>query len=259
MNIPEKNQGSMNFQAKFLFGEACSKILGLSNSSFSWRAGDGTIGVSVVSLKSAVFTAEQKTILDEHVFIQNEGTHPRIALAKSKMTRLVAEEHAAAAAAAAAAAGTDAPEVSNPANVGGGATAAAAANEDYDDNDEYDNFDSVGFHRFLSEGEIWQTYPEEYQPCSAPNDFPDNYVMVLREAEPTDFVQNKGSAAILALVRKNSKTFPPVNIKNWGRHETLNIEIINSSMKTYRPTPNSSSPPNDEPIYLQMDFSLQFI
>jgi hypothetical protein len=225
MNIPEKNQGSMNFQAKFFFGEACSKILGLSNSTFSWKAGDGTIGVNVVSLKSAVFTAEQKTILDEHVFIQNEGTHPRIALAKSKMTQLVAEEHAAAAAAAAAAAGTDAPEVSNPANVdtggGGGATegtdaaaaAADAANEDYDDNDEYDNFDSVGFHRFLSEGEIWQTYPEEYQPCSAPNDLPDNYVMVLREAEPTDFVQNKGSAAILALVRKNSKTFPPVNIK----------------------------------------------
>jgi hypothetical protein len=250
------------------------------------------LGVNVTTLKRAVFTADQKKILDNHVFVQNEGTHPRIELTRQKMNQLVADEHRAATDAAAAAEGPEAaapapadPEASAPAPVDPKAAAppdaaapeaaapAAAAppdaanieneareerEEEEEEEEEEEANEGVEFHRFFSDHETWHNSAEADQPCSLPVDFPDNYLLLLREAEPTDFIQNKGRAAVLALVRNSSKTFPAVDIKNWGHHENLTIEIVNNSMKNYRPTSDSSSPPNDEPIYVQIDFSLTF-
>jgi hypothetical protein len=283
-----KLQGSVNFQIQFNFGPECANILGLTSNSFSWNAGENILGVNVTTLKNAVFTADQKQILDRHVFVQNEGTHPRIELTRQKMNQLVADEHRAATEAAAAAEGPETaapapapapvdPEGNAPPDAAAPEAAAPPAAADVE-NEPHENVeneareeeeeeeeegeeeanDGVEFHRFFSDHETWHNSAEADQPCSLPVDFPDNYLLLLREAEPTDFIQNKGRAAVLALVRNSSKTFPAVDIKNWGHHENLTIEIVNNSMKNYRPTSDSSSPPNDEPIYVQIDFSLIF-
>ena len=283
--------GGVQFQLHFRFGSECKKILGLSKDDFTWAVGEPQMELNVSTKKTAVFSGEQQLLLDNHVFVQNEGTHPRLSIAKEKMKQLIQanvqddgdgdgvgedlqtaeeappEQNESETPAAGAAPAPEIIEADRPPAVqpNAGEAVTEDRNEEGEEGEEtgeeaeepnIKNENSVFFYTFPEIGD--ETKFTLSEPCSMPTNFPENYVLMLREAETSDFVRGIGLVAVLGLVGKAGKQFPPVSRKNWGKHETLQLEIVDSSnMQYYRPSPPNQD--GNKPIYVQIDLCLTFV
>ena len=105
------------------------------------------------------------------------------------------------------------------------------------------------------EKELEPVPSEDLTPCSAPQKFPLNYVIALREGEQRDFISERGPKAILALVNDSGKTYPRVTVKHWNQIEALHIEFIDADMQNIK---LSVDPDGNAGAYLQADLLATF-
>jgi hypothetical protein len=98
------------------------------------------------------------------------------------------------------------------------------------------------------------------KPCSWPESFPKNYVILLREGEPTDYVADRGAASILGIITESCATFPAVDIRQWNVVESLHLEFVDSNMETFKLSSETVKFENrPEAAYVQADLKLEFL
>jgi hypothetical protein len=89
-----------------------------------------------------------------------------------------------------------------------------------------------------------------------PEDFPNEFSIIIREGEPRDFIADRGYVSVLGMVRAESPRIisNKCYLKNTGqRISQLKLEILDSHLNSWRPNPNNAAA--DVPdSYFKVDF-----
>ena len=91
--------------------------------------------------------------------------------------------------------------------------------------------------------------------CTNPNQFPENCTLIVREGEPYDYIDTKGTCSILGLLRKSREPNIISNkcVLRAGQHlNSLSIEIIDDSLNTFKNLENTA-------VWVKLDLLCTFL